>query len=272
MTSATSGWVVAAIGLAVVGCSGGSSADPQDSSEADLISGNGVAFAAAADSALKVNVKVADGLKPSTKNKRFIRLTVARGSKSFGMWCTAHGQIGALGPAERIQCDEGTTTVSNDDDESFSMTLAHKGGAYAIESVDYVGDGTFFGNRMRILQPGWEFSGGTPDPLENVALKVTKGEHTEADPFAMTVDVGARLHDLLGMMVSNDETSDLPVQSITFNLSNKMETDVSLLLMKKGTIRVNATKRVSVLRTAGDLASGYASTTEMKQRVSAKLP
>lgn len=260
-----------ALGSLSMGCAAEHADDPAAASAEELITGPGVSFAATGDAALKVNVKVADGIKPKTKNKRFIRVTVARASKSFGMWCTGSGQIGQAGALEKIECSDSVETVSNDDDETFSMTIVKKSGAYEIESVGYMGDGTFYGDRMEILDKGWSSQGNAPDPLEHIALTPTKGEGSAADPFPMIADVGSRLQGLLGAKIPNDETGPLPAHSARFDLSQKMDLGITLVLSKTGRITATPSKRVSALKTPGDLPSGLATAAEVKARVFASL-
>jgi len=253
-----------------IGCSQSTdSSEPEGDVAEDLTKGGGIVFSKSGDSALQISIKVADGLKPSTKNERFVRLTVARGGKSFGMWCAGEGSIGAAGEVQKISCGDGVATVSNDDDESFAITFEKKDGAYEMR-VDYTGDGTFYGDDMRIVQPGWAWQGGAPPPLEHIGLDPKKGEGSSSDPFAMVADLGSRLSGLLGKDIKNSETRPLPAQSLSFSLSNTMEVETTFNLSRTGAVSGYA-KAASVLKTPGDLSSGLASASTIVSRVLAQV-
>jgi hypothetical protein len=242
-----------ALALTVVGCAAPTS-DSEETSE-DLVTGAGVTFSARGDAALKINLKVADGIQPKTKNKRFIRATVTRDKQSFGMWCTVGGQVGV---SSKIDCSDYAATVSNDDDESFSMTFVKKGADYAL-SVDYSGDGTFYGDRVELLG------------ARELDLDVSRGAKSSADPFVMASDLDSRLAALIGVTVPNHETRPLPVQSISFDLTNEMDLSLTLSLSKTGRVTASPAKNVSVLKTPGDLSSGLASATALKSRILAAM-
>ena len=258
-----------ALGLVAVGSILGGCAAPADESEdavvdsEELVKGPGITLASA-DGALTINVKVADGAQEKTKNQRFVRVTATRGAKSFAMWCGGAGSLGAT-VSQTIVCEDYVRTVSDDDNESFELRITKKDGAYTFSAADG-GDGTFFGDKMQVLDPSWRWMCGAPPEIYGT-LVAKSGAGTSSDGFKMVADVATRLEAVLGAEVKNRETRPLAVTTLEFGVNNEMEVWTVMRLSKTGSITVRPMDKVSALRTPGSLKSGLASAATMKTRV-----
>src|SRR5262245_27342004 len=115
----TRGLALGVIGVlaGVVGC--GSDAGE---GEADLTATK-LVLTASSDAGLKFTLEMFDGVKASTKDQRFTKLTAKRGKKSFSLWCSVSGQLKGSGRTDQVDCSDYAETVSNDDDESLSVTF-----------------------------------------------------------------------------------------------------------------------------------------------------
>lgn len=260
-----------ALGLVAVGSILGGCAAPAgegDTEDAvvdseELVKGPGITLASS-DGKLTINVKVADGAQEKTKNQRFVRVTATRGAKSFAMWCGGMGSLGAT-ESQTISCYDYVRTVSDDDNESFDLNITKKDGKYTFTAADG-GDGTFFGDKMQVLDPSWRWMGGAPPSIEG-ELVAKSGAGTSSDGFEMVADVAARLEGVLGAEVKNTQTRPLAVSTLEFGVSNEMEVWTVMRLSKTGSVTVRPTDKVSALRTPGSLKSGLASAATMKERV-----
>lgn len=249
-----------AVVASLVGCAVEPAAEPTpESSDSDLSRATGIVLRGLDDADLEITLKAADGIQERTKNQRFIRLTAKRGAKAFGMWCTGGGQFGeGRGKTQSIDCEEYARTVSDDDNESFSLSFTKwEDGSYSISSIQYFGDGTFLGDRVKILSE----ERLTPDSID---LQVVKGATSTANPFEQLADVGARVEGVLGTELANRAGKKLPVQWVRYSVSNEMEVSAVLALDLTDSRSTNA---VSLLETPGTLASGLASAATVKSRV-----
>jgi hypothetical protein len=234
----------------------------EDSVEQDLAAFRGSSFKAGA---LSVKLEFKDGVKATTLNKRFIRATVTRGSKSFGAWCSLRGDGAVASKSDLVDCSLGVSTVSNDDDESLAFTIQRSGAASAPTyklSYDYAGDGTFLGNEFDILAGSGANTDGKLD------LSVTKrGTRVENDPFVLADSIHEALGGLLGMRVLDSGLrAKIAAKSYDFSVSDRMDLTLSVGLDANGGRSVTAEKSVSLFATPGSLTSGLASNSTLESR------
>ena len=255
--------VVIACGLA--GCGEGAE---EGTGSADATS-FGTTLTSAGDKPLTIKLQLLDGKQAKTKNQRFTKATVSRAGKSFSAFCSIAGELGTSARTTQLECGEYAETVSNDDDESFSFTVererAGETSTFTLVSVDYSGDGTIFGEQVGILTGSDDIdtSGFEPVPL---TAKLGKG--TTKDPFAFAdlVDEGAE--GVLGKPVLSHEVDQtLPVRSLAYRTSPEMELDVTVRLTKSGSVEVSMPESVSLLKTKGQLSSGYATAATVRNRI-----
>src|SRR5687768_13247792 len=99
--------VLLGLGFVLGGCTASSDAEEAEeaaSDSAELVSGPGITLRATDDPALELNVKIADGVQPTTINQRFFKLTASRAGKSFSSWCKGIGSVGEGGIEQGIEC------------------------------------------------------------------------------------------------------------------------------------------------------------------------
>jgi hypothetical protein len=260
----------------LTGC--GAAADRDDAEdtteESELSTSEALTFKGTTDTALSIKLEVLDGIKTTTMNKRFIKATARRASKSFESWCSLSGSSDGTRTKTRVECSVGVETVSNDDDESLTFALESDdaGATFVLTDREYVGDGTFLGDEATVIGAGsmWD------PPSEATPLAAKRGSKltTERDPFA----VGALIHEALaGVTGASFYLSDLgvsvPVNGYaSWNLSEKVEFSTRFAVGKTRTNTEFVPSGVSVLATAGDLSTGLAAPADITARVKAALP
>src|SRR5688572_26862569 len=107
------------------------------------------------DSDLTIDIRELRGVKESTKNMIFIKVTATRKGKSFDVFCSRWGDVEAQAFVNYLSCGKNVNTVSGDDDEALSFEIAQidtqMGGKTVIRDISYTGDDTFLGDEVRII-------------------------------------------------------------------------------------------------------------------------
>jgi len=208
------------------------------------------------------------GTQTRTKNQRFIKATVYRGSKSFGAFCDMSGDIDSASKSSaKISCALNVATVSGDDDESlgFDIVLTRNGSeeSVTLENVFYGGDGTFLGEQAAIIGH---------DDAPALKLEANEANNTDKNAlgFARVLLDGTK--PLLSERVQSEEVNQpVAVKSASFFLDSKLDLNVSLALGRTGALRASLDKQ-SLLKTQGDLGQGVLDAAGITAKLKASLP
>lgn len=255
-----------------LGCADPSSDDapasPDEGAQVqDLVSRGGVTLTAAGDADLRISLLMLDGVKAKTKNKRFVKATIYRKSKSFGAFCSIRGEVSATRQVATISCNIGVATVSNDDDESlgFDVVLARgpAGESVTLAGVSYAGDGTFLGKEAGII--GHEDAAPLP-------LTVKEASNMDRNPLLLARSLLDATKPLLGKKVNSDEVdAPVAVKSASFSLDQKLELTTWLALGRTGRLHAELDP-VSLLKSPGSLATGLLDKAGLIVRLEGALP
>ena len=236
--------------------------------EQELVSKGGVSLRAASDPGLRISLMMLPGVKTKTKNQRFIKATVSRGSKSFGAFCNLHGERTATTSKAVVSCSLGISTVSNDDDEALVFGIALErtasGETVSLEDVGYSGDGTFLGTQAAIL-------GHDGSPSISLSAQEANNPAKNVLQFARTVLDGTG--PLLAERVISEANGGEPfaVKSLSFTLDTKLMMSTVLRLGRTGRLW-QAIPEQSLLEVPGDLSKGVLDQAEITVRLKAAIP
>jgi hypothetical protein len=223
------------------------------------------------DTGLTFTLQMLDGVKASTKTKRFTKLTARRGSKTFELWCHISGQVkSATSTVETVDCSDYAETVSNDDDEALDVTFTRttvKGTTSYAVTYAYSGDGTIYGKQVGILQ-----GSAKSLPEGAIALKASGGQSPERNPFAMAAHVESAVASWVGTAVQKPGSKAKPVKvsSLTLEIADTLDATVTFRTGSTGSSSFDIAP-VSILKTAGTLASGLATKATIADRVKKTL-
>lgn len=251
--------------LSPLACDGGSDHD-RDASFSTTFRG---ARLVDASGDLIVTVQSFDGVQQNTKNQRFTRVTIARGDDEKGYWCGRKGLVTGTSQTVRLTCGDYAATVSNDDDEAFSFEVVMRdedgGTTYGVEAIDYVGDGTFFGDDVERLV-GQVTNWSWPS-FDDIPLDADKRDTLTRDPFTMMTTTLDKLTGLFGTeLYSEWDEETFKVRRISIDVDNDSEFGLNAANMG-GDVSATMPERLSLLRYPGKLGGGYVNGDELIQRV-----
>lgn len=257
---------------AFIGCAepstNASSGIGEGAAEQDFVSRGGVTLKAPSDSALKISLMMYTGTQNRTRNQRFIKATVYRGSKSFGAFCDMSGQHDSASKSSaKISCNIGVATVSDDDNESlgFDIVLKRDGSSESLflDNVYYSGDGTFLGDQADII-------GHNEAPA--LPLEAQEANNTDKNALAFARVLLDSTKPLLSERVQSEEVNQpVAVKTASFYLDAKLDLNVSLTLGRTGALSASLPKQ-SLLKTAGDLSQGVLDAAAITTKLKAALP
>ncbi len=239
---------------------GGDESELREFAGTELASSNG----------LKIKLEMVDGAKPRTKNRRFISGKFTRGSKSIKMWCDSSVSAQKNQPAiSSVRCTKGAVTVSNDDDESLSFEIVRKDGALE-GTIDYAGDGTFLGEDFAVLA-GRNAQGSDQ---EKMPLSVrSSGDNVDKNPLLLLDRVEGAAKSMLGKTVHiQDDGVDARVKITSLDVLVSDRMTVSFVPRFASSVHIASNDDdASLLRTAGQLASGIVAESTLKDRFKVAL-
>jgi hypothetical protein len=264
--------VVIAVALsALAGCSESEPASPeaegQAGQEQEFVARGGMTLKAPTDADLRISLMMLDGVRAQTKNQRFVKATVLRGSKSFGAFCDLTGSIEKDSQSAKVSCNIGVATVSGDDDESLSfdvvLSRTPDGESVVLSNVSYAGDGTFLGNEARIIGH---------DNDRPVPLTVQEANNVDKNAFQFArVLLDATKPLLAERVISEEVNAPVVVKSADFHVDTKLNVSVSLTLGRTGQLSTSLAPQ-SVLTSPGELSTGVLAASGITKRLKAALP
>jgi hypothetical protein len=217
---------------------------------------------------LKAKIRLLDGVQSSTKNQRFIKVTMERGNKKFDFFCGLSGELQLETRSAFVSCTEGTTEISNTKSEklTFDIALNDAEGERLFQIGNYRYSG---GARHREVDALMNPDGDLDDAW--LSLSVEKRSSTVTrDVFKLSDRIQTAIDTYLNGAIF--ETPDGPTvfsiaESATYSLSNTME--ISVHYVGEG---IDEELELSVLKTPGKLSSGILSQKDLEMRIEQDLP